>query len=137
MHSPYTKPQLREKLKKKVLASGKGGKPGQWSARKAQLLAHLYKKSGGGYKGKKTSAQHSLTRWTKEKWGTKSGRPSVVGKNASGERYLPRKAIAALSSSEYKRTSTQKRRDLRMGKQFSKQPKDVAKISKRYRKSKK
>jgi hypothetical protein len=133
MPSPYTKPQLREKLKKRVLASGKGGKPGQWSARKAQLLAHLYKKSGGGYRGKKTTAQRSLTKWTKEKWGTKSGRPSVVGKNASGERYLPRKAITALSKREYRRTSMKKLRDLKKGKQFSKQPKDVAKRSRRYR----
>jgi len=131
--SPYTKPLLREKLKKKVLAGNKGGKPGQWSARKAQLLAHMYKKSGGGYKGGKTSAQHSLTKWTKEKWGTKSGRPSVVGKKASGERYLPRKAILALSEKEYRQTSAKKRNDMKKGKQFSKQPKSISKKSRRYR----
>lgn len=129
----YTKPQLREKLKKQILSGGKGGRPGQWSARKAQLLAHMYRKSGGGYKGKKTQAQHSLTKWTKEKWGTKSGRPSVVGRNASGERYLPRKAILALSPKEYKQTSDKKRSDMKKGKQFSKQPKPIAKKSRRYR----
>ena len=46
----YTRPGLREKLFKKIKAGSRGGKPGQWSARKAQLLASEYKKAGGGYK---------------------------------------------------------------------------------------
>ena len=46
----YTRPGLREKLFKKIKAGSRGGKPGQWSARKAQLLAIEYKKAGGGYK---------------------------------------------------------------------------------------
>ena len=46
----YTKPELREKIKKRVMASDKGGKPGQWSARKAQMLAQQYKRAGGGYR---------------------------------------------------------------------------------------
>ena len=46
----YTKPGMRESLFKKIKAGDKGGKPGQWSARKAQLLAVQYKKAGGGYK---------------------------------------------------------------------------------------
>ena len=46
----YTKPALRKRLFNKVKAEGKGGKPGQWSARKAQRLALLYKKAGGGYR---------------------------------------------------------------------------------------
>ena len=46
----YTKPELRERIKNKVMAGTKGGKAGQWSARKAQLLAVQYKKAGGGYK---------------------------------------------------------------------------------------
>ena len=50
----YTKPDLRERLKNKIKAGSSGGKPGQWSARKAQLLAQAYKKGGGGYKGEKT-----------------------------------------------------------------------------------
>jgi hypothetical protein len=45
----YTKPEMRKRLFKKIKAGGKGGKPGQWSARKAQLLALAYKKAGGGY----------------------------------------------------------------------------------------
>jgi hypothetical protein len=49
----YTKPDLRERLKNKIKAGSSGGKPGQWSARKAQMLAKAYKKGGGGYKGGK------------------------------------------------------------------------------------
>lgn len=47
----YTKPAMRERLFKKIKAGGKGGKPGQWSARKAQMLAREYKAEGGGYRG--------------------------------------------------------------------------------------
>ena len=46
----YTKPGMRKALFNKIKAGGKGGTPGQWSARKAQMLATQYKKSGGGYK---------------------------------------------------------------------------------------
>lgn len=46
----YTKPTLRKQLFQKIKAGSKGGAPGQWSARKAQLLASEYKRSGGGYK---------------------------------------------------------------------------------------
>ena len=46
----YTKPGMREKMFKRIKAGGKGGKPGQWSARKAQMLAKQYKAKGGGYK---------------------------------------------------------------------------------------
>jgi hypothetical protein len=46
----YTKPGMRKALFEKIRAGGKGGAPGQWSARKAQMLAMQYKKSGGGYK---------------------------------------------------------------------------------------
>lgn len=46
----YTKPTLRKRLFEKIKAGSKGGDPGEWSARKAQLLASEYKKAGGGYK---------------------------------------------------------------------------------------
>jgi hypothetical protein len=46
----YTKPGMRKRLFKRILAGSKGGRPGQWSARKAQLLAKMYKAAGGGYK---------------------------------------------------------------------------------------
>jgi hypothetical protein len=67
----YTKPGMRERIKDRIMAGSKGGKPGQWSARKAQLLAQEYKKSGGGYKGGKTEKQKSLKRWGDQKWMTK------------------------------------------------------------------
>ena len=47
----YTKPGMRRKLVQQVKAGSKGGKPGQWSARKAQMVAQAYKKAGGGYRG--------------------------------------------------------------------------------------
>lgn len=116
-----------------VKASDKGGKPGQWSARKAQLATQRYKKSGGSYSGAKTEAQKSLSKWTKEEWGTKSGKPSTQGAKATGERYLPKKARQALTSSEYAATTKAKREGTQAGKQFVKQPKAVAKKTARFR----
>ena len=46
----YTKPALRKRIFNRIKAGGKGGRPGQWSARKAQMMASAYKKAGGGYK---------------------------------------------------------------------------------------
>ena len=46
----YTKPEMRKRLFNRIKAGGKGGAPGQWSARKAQMLAAAYKKAGGGYR---------------------------------------------------------------------------------------
>lgn len=78
-------------------------------------------------------SQRSLANWTKQKWRTKSGKPSTQGPNATGERYLPARAIKAMSSSQYAASSAKKRKDKAAGKQFSKQPKSAARISKRYR----
>lgn len=122
----YTKPGLRESLKNRILASDKGGASGQWSARKAQMLAAEYKKAGGGYRGAKAAPQKSLDKWTGEKWGTKSGKPSTQGAGATGERYLPKRAISALTPAEYRATSQAKREATRAGEQFSNQPKKIA-----------
>lgn len=78
-------------------------------------------------------SQKSLVNWTKQKWRTKSGKPSTQGPNATGERYLPAKAIKAMSSSQYAASSAKKRKDKAAGKQFSKQPKSAARIAKRFR----
>ncbi len=123
----YTNPKLRESIKNRIMASDKGGKPGQWSARKAQLVALEYKKAGGGYTGGKTKKQKSLSKWTKEGWRTKSGKPSTQGPKATGERYLPKAAIKSLTPQEYAATTRAKREGMRQGKQFVKQPKRVAK----------
>jgi len=79
-------------------------------------------------------SQKSLKAWTKQKWRTKSGKPSTQGPKATGERYLPSAAIKALSSSEYAATTQKKRKDTKKGKQVSKQPKAVAKKTRKYRK---
>ncbi len=76
-------------------------------------------------------SQKSLKSWTKQKWRTKSGKPSAK----TGERYLPEKAIASLSSSEYAATTRKKREDTKKGKQHSKQPRKVAKKTRSYRKA--
>ena len=81
----------------------------------------------------KSKSQKSLDSWTKEDWGTKSGKNSTQGKDATGERYLPRKAREALSDREYARSSAKKRAAARRGKQHSKQPEDVAKKTAKYR----
>jgi|TARA_R110002074_G_scaffold13146_1_gene47325 hypothetical protein len=78
-------------------------------------------------------SQKSLNKWTKQKWRTKSGKPSTQGSNATGERYLPAGAIKAMSSSDYAKTTAKKRKDTAEGKQFSKQPKAAAKTAKRFR----
>lgn len=78
-------------------------------------------------------SQKSLVAWTKQKWRTKSGKPSTQGAQATGERYLPEKAIKALSDDEYARTTAKKRAARRAGKQFSQQPKGVAKKTRKYR----
>mgnify|MGYP001410622518 CR=1 FL=1 len=74
-------------------------------------------------------SQRSLKAWTKQKWRTKSGKKS----SETGERYLPEKAIKALSSSEYAATTRKKRADTKKGKQHSKQPKKIAKKTRSYR----
>jgi hypothetical protein len=78
--------------------------------------------------------QKSLRKWTKQKWRTKSGKPSTQGAKATGERYLPEKAIKSMSSKEYAATTRKKREDTKEGKQHSKQPKRIAKKTARHRK---
>lgn len=78
-------------------------------------------------------SQKSLKIWGKQKWRTKSGKPSVQGKNATGERYLPSAAIAAMTPEEYAATSRKKRAGMKKGKQFVPQTKKARNISRRYR----
>lgn len=73
--------------------------------------------------------QKSLKAWGKQKWRTKSGKPS----SKTGERYLPTAAIKALSPSEYAATTAAKRKGTRAGKQFVKQPKSISKKTARFR----
>lgn len=76
------------------------------------------------------ASQKSLKKWTKEKWGTKSGKPSAK----TGERYLPKAAIAGLTKAEYAATTAAKKKGTKAGKQFVKQPKKIAKKTAKFRK---
>lgn len=115
----YTKPALRDRLKAEIQAGGDGGKAGQWSARKSQLLAAAYKKAGGGYKkgkGAKAESQKNLDAWTEEGWTTRDGGPAV--RDGETRRYLPDEAWAKLTPSEREATDAKKRTASRRGKQF-------------------
>lgn len=79
--------------------------------------------------------QKSLKKWTKQKWQTKSGKPSTQGPKATGERYLPKAAIKSLSAKEYAATTRKKRKDTAAGKQHSAQPKRIAKKTARSRRA--
>jgi hypothetical protein len=125
-----TDPALWEAVKAEVTAGSKGGRAGQWSARKAQMAVRLYKARGGGYVGPK-SPDNSLTKWTRQGWRTKSGRPSIE----TGERYLPSDAIEALTDEEYAETTRAKRRGTRKGAQFVKQPEKIARKVKQFRRN--
>ena len=80
-------------------------------------------------------SQRSLKSWTKQKWRTKSGKPSTQGPKATGERYLPASAIKSLSSKEYAATTRAKRKARKAGKQFSRQPKKIAAKTRAHRRS--
>ena len=82
----------------------------------------------------KKKSQRSLTAWTKQKWRTRSGKPSTQGPKATGERYLPEKAIKARSAKESAATTRAKRNATKKGKQVSRQPKKIAKKTRAYRK---
>jgi hypothetical protein len=119
----YTDPQLRARLKDEVVAGDKGGKPGQWSARKAQLLASAYEHAGGGYKGDKDETQQHLSQWTDEKWQTSDGSADArtggpEEKGGASRRYLPEQAWEQLSEEEKKATDAKKAEGSARGEQF-------------------
>ncbi len=99
-------PDLWEKVKREITEGDKGGDPGQWSARKAQMSVQEYKRRGGGYEDDGTDQEDTdLHEWTEEDWGTRSGEES----GESGERYLPRRVRMLLTDDEYRRSTEQKR----------------------------
>jgi hypothetical protein len=116
-------------LWEKAKSEAKAKMGGKHSGRAMQLAVSIYKKKGGGYFGAKSSS-NKLSKWTKEDWGTKSGKPS--GK--TGERYLPKKAIQSLTPKEYAATTRAKQKGTTKGQQFVKQPKAIAKKVKPFRK---
>jgi len=114
----YTHPEMREKIKEEIQASGKGGKEGQWSARKSQLLTQEYEKRGGGYKGEsKDQSQKDLQKWTEEEWQTKEG-DAEAREDGETKRYLPREAWDQMSEDEKEKTEQKKREGSRQGRQY-------------------
>ncbi|OKL55920.1 hypothetical protein UA08_08828 [Talaromyces atroroseus] len=118
----YTDPELRDQIKEEVHASDKGGRPGQWSARKAQLMASEYKKRGGSYTTDKETGQDEsqkhLSQWTDEKWQTKEGDANATRDDGTKKRYLPKKAWENLSEGEKEETEAKKEEGEKRGKQY-------------------
>ena len=108
-------------------AQAKSQMGGKHSARAMQLAVKIYKKKGGGYRGTKSSS-NKLSKWSKQKWRTSSGKPSE-GKR----RYLPDKAWKSLTASEKAATNRAKTKGNKKGKQFVKQPKSIAAKTKKFR----
>jgi len=125
MSAKKTKPGLWKRIVARVKAGSKGGRAGQWSARKAQLAVARYKKAGGGYKGKKSS-KNKLSKWTKQKWGyvTKGDEKKPRAKRG---RYLPKKVRESLSKSEKAATNRRKKAASRAGRQKAKYTRRIAK----------
>ena len=113
----YTHPKLREEIKDEIQASDKGGKKGQWSARKSQLLTSEYEKRGGGYKGEKDRSQKDLEKWTDEEWQTQDGKAKARDGDETA-RYLPKKAWEQLSDKDKQKTENKKRQGSKKGEQY-------------------
>jgi len=124
----YTNPDLREKLKAQIIAGDKGGRAGQWSARKAQMLAHEYEAEGGGYKHPRNETQQSLKSWGDEHWHTDDGKRAVQGEVT--HRYLPDTAWKELSPEQRKATDRKKVAASKTGKQFVSNTEPAAKARK-------
>ncbi|QGK70708.1 hypothetical protein GIY23_15350 [Allosaccharopolyspora coralli] len=123
----YTDPQLRERLKEQIKASDKGGAPGQWSARKSQLLTQAYEKHGGGYRHgrRKSSQQRSLQEWTHQEWQTESG-SAQARHDGRTERYLPKQAWRELTPHQRRETRSKKQHESQRGRQRSANPQAAA-----------
>jgi hypothetical protein len=106
----YTDPELRARLKEEIKAGDRGGRPGQWSARKSQLLTHEYEAQGGGYRheGERTEAQRHLQEWTGQDWHTADGGDRARGSDGT-KRYLPDAAWELLTDEEKAATDARKR----------------------------
>jgi len=120
----YTKPQMRDRIKAEIYCSDKGGDPGEWSARKAQLTVQRYEAEGGGYKneGEFERSQEDLMIWTEQEWQTEDGTPSLP----EGDRYLPRDFWDTLSEEEKRKVNETKEEGTEEGKQFVSLPEEIS-----------
>lgn len=116
--SQVTDPKLWAKIKHKWHVGDKGGVPGQWNARKAQLAVQEYKKLGGTYTTARPSRNNSLVRWTHEDWGYIDGK--------KGNRYLPAKIRQELSPREKRVENRRKRSATKAGHQYAPYSQSVA-----------
>ena len=113
----YTKPDLRRQIKDELMQSDKGGKPGQWSARKSQLLVQEYEKQGGGYKkDRKDDAAKSLEEWGEQNWQTQDG--TEARQDGKTKRYLPQAVWERLSPEEKQAAERIKQQASQEGEQY-------------------
>lgn len=119
----YTRPELRARLKEEIKHSSRGGRPGQWSARKSQLLSYEYQKQGGGFRRGKRGPQRSLDRWTRQEWTSERG-PRARHREHM-HRYLPGKVWRMLSAEERREAERTKRRADESGRQIARWPPGV------------
>ena len=118
----YTKPDLRRKIKQELMDSDKGGEPGQWSARKSQMLVQEYEKQGGGYTNDEQDADaRSLEKWTDNDWETSGGKAEADGAEGMA-RYLPRDAWALLTEADQKKANQTKKKQDDDGEQYADWP---------------
>lgn len=115
----YTDPELRRRLKAEIQQSDKGGKPGQWSARKSQYLVKEYEKQGGGYcSDQKDEAARSLETWSEQDWQTATGE-AQADQGDKTQRYLPKAVWDRLSEAEKQEAERTKETASRHGEQHS------------------
>ena len=125
MATKRTKESMWKRIVASVKVGSKGGRPGQWSARKAQLATARYKKAGGGYKGKKSSS-NKLSKWSKQKWDYVSKGDKKKPKSKRG-RYLPKSVRTSLTDAQKRATNRKKRAASKKGSQYAKYSKSIAK----------
>ncbi|MFE4106173.1 Rho termination factor N-terminal domain-containing protein [Almyronema epifaneia] len=114
----YTKPDLRRRLKAEIKQSDQGGEPGQWSARKSQLLVKAYEKQGGGYReDEKDEAAQSLEAWTAQNWQTVDGQTNARQGEIT-KRYLPEDVWQSLSEAEKRQAEKTKRSGSKADEQY-------------------
>ncbi len=114
----YTKPDLRRQIKAELMQSDKGSKPGQWSARKSQLLVQEYEKQGGGYKqDQKDDAAKSLEEWGEQDWQTQGGEEQAR-QDGKTKHYLPQAVWERLSEEEKQEAEQIKQKASRQGQQY-------------------
>lgn len=124
----YTRPKLREQIKEELKQSDRGGRRGQWSARKSQLLVKEYERRGGGYRDEANrEAATSLHEWTEQEWQTAGGDASAEHRGRM-QRYLPKEVWERLTPKQREQAQRSKREAERRGERRAKWPAAVARV---------